>query len=233
MKPQKIALIGLDGSGKSANIDIMKTDMDYDKYIFTWVRWKPTLLKPLYLVLGNRVIKSSGNVEGNTHSAEAEKSSDDQIKLRNEYNKKAGLKKRIFKNSIVRSVWMGLAIFDYFLQFYAKTLVNILKKSNMIFDRFYLDLFVDQGINFGFSPERIGEEIHKHQWMFPKMDQIIYIRVSPEICYNRKDDIPNMEYLLKRYDIYEHLAKENGWIVIDGEQPLNIVNDSIKQKILG
>ena len=33
---KRIALIGLDGSGKSANIDKMKQDPDYSRYKFVW-----------------------------------------------------------------------------------------------------------------------------------------------------------------------------------------------------
>ena len=39
---KRVALIGLDGSGKSANIEKMKRDSDYSDYNFLWVRWKPT-----------------------------------------------------------------------------------------------------------------------------------------------------------------------------------------------
>ena len=54
---KRIALIGLDGSGKSANIDRMKIDTDYSKYQFVWVRWKPTLLKWDYILMEKRVSK--------------------------------------------------------------------------------------------------------------------------------------------------------------------------------
>lgn len=232
MKANRVALIGLDGSGKSANIDIMKKDADYSEYIFTWVRWKPTLLRPLYKVMGKKVRKSA-KTDGNVSTGiESRKDSKEQIKLRADYNKKAGIKKKIFKNPLVRRAWIGLATFDYFLQFYAKTLGSLILGRSMIFDRYYLDLYVDQGINFGYTPNRIAKEIDRHQWLFPKMSKVVYIKVQPETCYMRKDDIPNMDYLNSRYKIYEFLAKKDNWKVIDGEKALQEVNANIKSVVL-
>lgn len=230
---KRIALIGLDGSGKSANIDKMKIDVDYKDYNFLWVRWEPTLLKPLYKLL-NKKVKSDKKIETKEQSGNENflKDSEEQKALNSEYNKKSVLKEKIFKNKAVCSVWMGLALVDYFFQFHIKTFPYIVKGENIIFDRFYLDLFVDQGINFGYSPEKIYNEIKKHKWLFPKIDKIIYIRVSPETCYKRKDDIPNMDYLNRRYDIYENLSKDENYISVDGEKPFEIVSKEIKDIIL-
>lgn len=213
---KRVALIGLDGSGKSANISAMKNDIDYAGYQFVWVRWKPTLLKPAYWILEKKVTN---------------KNSDEKKKMNAEYHTKSGMKEKIFKNPIIRAVWMFLALIDYFFQFYAKTIKMLLGKKNIIFDRFYLDLFVDQGINFGYSPEKIDSQIKKYQKWFPKVEQKIYIQVSPETCYQRKDDIPNMDYLLKRCAIYERLSQSPGWIIVDGEKPFAEVYKSIKEMI--
>ena len=46
----KIALIGLDGSGKSANINLMKSDLEYKGFEFLWVRWQPSITVMLYKI---------------------------------------------------------------------------------------------------------------------------------------------------------------------------------------
>lgn len=217
-----IALIGLDGSGKSANLDIMKKDRDYSDYHFLWVRWSPLILKPLYIIMNKRTKK--------TIDFDVSKERDE---INQMYSNKVKIKERIFKSSIVRAIWIFLATVDYFIQFHIKTLIWNVTNKNVIYDRFFLDLYIDQGISFGYSPEKVRTLIKSHSWLFHKIDKYIYIRVSPEVCYSRKDDIPNMEYLTKRYDIYELLAKEKGWVVINGEEPLEVVNRKIKRQILG
>lgn len=228
---KRIALIGLDGSGKSANIDKMKMDQDYVDYKFVWVRWKPAILKPAYWLMEKKVSKRNRDID---KSVEVDgKSSENQAEMNADYNTKSGLKGKIFRNPIIRNVWMFLALIDYFFQFHVKVLPLVIAGKNIIFDRFFLDLFVDQGINFGYSPEKIREEIRKHKFLFPKIDEYIYIRVSPETCYRRKNDIPNMDYLNRRYEIYECLVNEKAWIAVDGELPFEEVNAQIKKKILG
>ena len=216
----RIALIGLDGSGKSANISLMKNDSDFKSFKFMWVRWKPILLKPAYFILNKKSGKRKSAVSENTREY-----------LNAEYANKAGIKKKIFKNLFIKRIWLKLAIFDYVLQFYIKMFGSIVLRKNIIFDRFYLDLFVDQGINFSYSHEEIEKEIKKYKWLFPKIYKYIYIKVDPRICYKRKDDIPNMDYLNRRYEIYEHLSKNDDWIIINGEDELDMVYSNLKKII--
>lgn len=219
----KVALIGLDGSGKSANINMMKKDSEYGNFDFLWVRWQPSITIMLYK------IKHRNDKTGvRKHDSEGVKK---QNNLNKDYQRKSGIKQKIFKNSLVRTVWMKYAISDYHKQF-NKKVGNCSDNRNIIFDRYYLDLFVDQGINFGYSPEKIYSEIKKYQKLFPQMDKTIYIDVSPEVCFARKDDIPNMDYLNRRYDIYKYIAKQENWIIVNGENALEDVYNNIKSIIL-
>ena len=84
----------------------------------------------------------------------------------------------------------------------------------------------------GYSPEKIRQEIGKHKFLFPKIDYFVYIRVSPETCYMRKNDIPNMDYLNRRYAVYECLSEEDNWIIVNGETTFSEVNSRIKGIIL-
>lgn len=230
MMGKRVALIGLDGSGKSTNIEKMKRDLDYAGFEFVWARWKPTLLKPIYMLVEKQVSRKNENINKNIKIEGKQKK---QAELNANYNTKAGFKKKIFKNPLMREVWMLLALIDYFFQFQFKTLRFVLMNKNIVFDRFYFDLFVDQGINFGYSPDKICKEIRKYNVLFPQIDRYIYIRVSPETCYKRKNDIPNIEYLNERYKIYEYLSNGDKWITIDGERSLEKVNSRIKEVILG
>lgn len=220
----RIALIGLDGSGKSANLSIMKEDESYRGYKFLWVRWSPVLLKPIYLIMNRKVNSDVSSKDGD----EQERS-----ELNQSYEIKANAKKKIFRNPVVRAVWMFLATVDYFFQYHIKTFKWNITNQNVVYDRFFLDLYLDQGISFGYSPMQIRNLIHRNQWLFPRVEKYVYIRVSPEVCYARKDDIPNLDYLQKRYAVYEILAKEKNWYIVDGEQDLDKVNSDIKKIILG
>lgn len=223
----KIALIGLDGSGKSANINLMKKDSDFKDFKFLWVRWQPSITLWLKKLKHKNSEVSAGP---RTYDGEGQKK---QASLNKEYQSKSKVKNILFKNTAIRRVWMTYAIKDYRNQFYKKTKGMLSDNSNVIFDRYYLDLFVDQGINFGYSPEKVYSEICKYRKHFPMMDKIIYISVSPEVCFSRKDDIPNMQYLQKRFDIYNYMAEKDNWTIVDGEKPIEEVYQTIKTAIIG
>ena len=121
---KRVALIGLDGSGKSANIEKMKRDSDYSDYNFLWVRWKPTLLKPVYMLMEKKVSDKNKNIKMNVQVDG--KCGVKQAELNADYNTKAGLKGKIFRNPIMRGTWMFFALVDYFFQFHIKTLSFIL-----------------------------------------------------------------------------------------------------------
>lgn len=97
---KRVALIGLDGSGKSANIEKMKRDSDYSDYNFLWVRWKPTLLKPVYMLMEKKVSDKNKNIKMNVQVDG--KCGVKQAELNADYNTKAGLKGKIFRNPIMR-----------------------------------------------------------------------------------------------------------------------------------
>ena len=211
-KRKLVAMVGMDGSGKSANLNLMKNDKEFANTLFLWVRWEPCLLKPLYSIL---------NKKQKTNS----------ITLNESYCKKSSTKKKLFKSGIVRNLWLIAAVIDYTIEFRRKTKVAFKSGKNIVFDRYYLDLFIDQGINFDSSPSQIEKMIKRYSFLFPDMDETIYIRVHPQVCLERKDDIPNIDYLNVRWNIYEYLAQTFGWKIIDGEQSLEKVYNEIKKTI--
>ena len=225
---KRYVLIGLDGSGKSANLNRMKQDPLFDGFRFAWVRWEPKLLLPMRRLLRKRAAMPAPAKDAKASDA-APNTADNAAAF---YRRKLQLKKKIFSCPLVGKLWMGAALIDYLPQFYRK--YNQMKRSdgNIIFDRYYFDLFVDQGLNIGYSPQRIADTIHRYRFLFPKATRVIYIRATPAVCFSRKEDIPDMDYLERRYAVYELLHQQNQWTAVDAEAPLEEVYRSIRTSIL-
>ena len=223
-RARRVALIGLDGSGKSANIEQLQKDPDFAAWKFVWVRWKPMILSPVYWLLQSLERKKFQEKETFISSQENRSVS---------YRSRNQIKKKLFHSGLVRRIWMTIALGDYLIQFYWKTLKLLVKGESILFDRYYLDLFVDQGISFSYSPDRICREIQRFRHLFPKLDQIVYIRAQPKVCYGRKSDIPDLEYLEKRYAVYEKLKENEAWTVVDGEAPFDSVFRQVKRIVGG
>lgn len=199
----RYVLVGLDGCGKSTVLNMLKED--YSSYSFLWCRYKPKLVEKFYKMFNKGYYRDGKLIS--------------QTELDDKYKKKDSLKSKIFKSKIIRKIWLRITFFDYKSSF-KKNYASLKNKKAVIFDRYYYDFFIDQLINYSESPEVILKHILKNKNRFPSIDKVFYIRVSPNVCYLRKNDIPNIEYLEKRLVIYDFLSKSLGWHVIDGEQPL-------------
>lgn len=226
---ERYVLIGLDGSGKSANLNKMKQDPLFDGFQFAWVRWEPKLLRPLYRIIHKRTSKKPPSA---TNPAQTAHTPNDTNELAERYSRTQQLKKRIFSSRLVARLWIAAALADYLIQFHLKYKQLEKGGGNIVFDRYYFDLFVDQGLNAGYTPERIAQDIGRYAFLFPKIKKVIYIRVDPAVCLARKNDIPDMDYLLRRYAVYELLSQTFGWLTVDGEKSLEEVYATIRSAIL-
>lgn len=212
-----VALLGLDGCGKSSILEKLKSDEKFNNYDFIWSRWKPKMLKPLYKIFAKKTITSN-------------QTDDKKEKI---YKKNFGLKKKIFKSNLIKKFWLKLAICDYKGTFKKNTKNALKENKSIVFDRYFYDLFIDQCINLKYDNETILYYINKYSKKFLSLDKVIFISVSPEICFSRKNDIPCMEYLEIRNEIYNYLAEQLNWIVISGEQDINDEYEEIVNNILG
>lgn len=209
-KPVRIALLGIDGSGKSTHLNRMKSDSVFADFDFIWLRYSPKLLKPLYSLLKKKEKKNG--VSGD---------------LKKEYKGRTDKKKKIFKNPFIRFLWRNLTLIDYFFQVRIRTFKTRLKKKNVIFDRYYPDLFIDLGANFGYPPEKTVKYIKRKRKLFPKADGYVYIRALPETCIARKDDIPSLKYLEDRFAVYEILKSDENFYTVDGEKTADEVYENV------
>lgn len=211
----RYALLGIDGCGKSTILDKMKEDEFFKNYHFLWVRWKPYFLRPLYKAI------NKGKYEKITEQKE----------LNSDYNKKSSLKRKIFKSSFVKTMWLKMAYMDY-KYIFKKKIRKLKEDGNIVFDRYFYDLFIDQGLNFDYDREKIYTIIKKYEKKFPSLNQVFYIRVTPKTSFARKHDIPNLDYLNKRFEVYEYLAEKMNWVVINAEQEIEVEYSQIKSKLL-
>lgn len=67
--------------------------------------------------------------------------------------------------------------------------------------------------------------------IFPKPDTVVYVDCPGEVAMSRKDDAPNLEYLLDRRKLYLALAGKYGWIKVDGTMPVDEVFKRVKDSV--
>jgi thymidylate kinase len=211
-----ITFSGLDGAGKSTQINLLMDQLRLDgkNPIYLWTRggYTPYFegLKMLLRRLPGKVAPPSGNNPQRTKT----------------------LKKRW-----VRRMWLLLAIFDLIRVLGLMIRWRLWQNRLILCDRYLWDTFIDFKLNF---PEENVEDF----WLWrllvrisPQPDAAFLMLVDVKESLRRSDikgepfrDTP--EVLAQRLACYRTLIQGNHWHVMDGGRPVSELHQEIQMKII-
>jgi thymidylate kinase len=119
---------------------------------------------------------------------------------------------------------------DYGLQIFIKIRIRLLKRQLIISDRIFYDSVIDQAVNLDRRKDHLLNSLDSFWFkiIFPEPSLVIYVDCPGDIAYKRKNDAPNVEYLMNRRTLYLTLASKYGWIKIDGTLPIEEISVQIK-----
>ncbi len=123
-----------------------------------------------------------------------------------------------------------LAKILYWLQYmeYRRQINKTLKgksDKNLIIDRFVLDFIVDQTVNYGDISDLSITKNLLH--LVEKLDKIVFIDVDSDVALQRKTDIPSLEYLDERRNIYlDYVKRLPNAVVINNN---SLIEDALKE----
>jgi len=198
-----ICIAGIDGSGKTTVAkQLIKLHYSF-KYI--WARWEPFILYPLIWFVNRNKGKES-NIEKH-------------------YKSKKNKKQKLLRSNIVKGIWLFLGEIDYLLQLIFKFYMPYLFNKKIICDRYIYDFYIDQAINLSVTSDVFTAFLKKRIffYVFPKPTHVIYINVSSDVGFNRKQDGTSLEYLDERKLFYDKLSNIYNVTIIDGEKKIEDV----------
>lgn len=201
-KPIFICFVGIDGSGKTTQakrlIELMQERGVKSKYV--WNKFEPRLAAPFLKIAKVLFFRKKGIFEN--------------------YREHTRTKRRLLANPVVSTVYQYLWLIDYLSQIFFKTRIPLMCGKSVVCDRYIYDPVVDLAVDLNYSERKIKGMLSKISPLFPKPDVIFLIDLPEEIAYQRKDDIPSLEYLKKRRGIYLNIGKERGMTLLDGSKDL-------------
>jgi dTMP kinase len=211
-KPRLIVLLGVDGTGKSTQAELLTKDAEARgiRTVAVWSRWEPFILRPIMAAAR----RASGGDAASSGDA---------------YERHASFKRRVSRLAAARRAWEWLASVDHGVRTIPKILSARRSAELVIADRYYHDALVDMGANYGSRPPRARGLFR----LFPRPDRIIVLDAPEEIVFGRKEDVPSIEYLRERRPLYLELAKEHGWPVVDATQSREAVHAEVAEIVWG
>jgi len=221
MKRQLIVLMGLDGSGKTTQANLLASDLGARgiKAEVVWMRGESYLTRPLLKVAKTILRAPKAAKRGQTDEPEA-------------YERYVSGKRSVFKNRAARGLWRSLVIADFYITL--RIAFSKIPSSTrvVLLDRYLYDSLIDIVSGYGGGEEVLKQLLaSKAARIFPRPDMVVLLDLEPAEAMRRKDDIPSLGYLEERYDLYHVVAREVGAVTVDASRPLENVRAAIAEAV--
>lgn len=209
-----ICLSGIDGSGKTTLarwlVGLMQERGIKTRYVYG--RYSAFLLVPFFS-LGRRLF-----LRGENASAD--------------YAGYTKSKRAVFRTPLFSLIYQSILLFDYFFQVTLKVRLPLLLGQSIICDRYVYDTVVtDLAVDLNYGKGKMAKVIEACLQLMPKPDLTFLVDVSEEVAYQRKNDVPSIEYLSELRVLYKWLGGKYGMTVLQGTKELAELKDIVKQRI--
>lgn len=194
-----VCVIGVDGSGKTTLCDHLAAHLGTEAATRIWLGAEAVLLglaRAAIAPLRSKRAKPGAST----------------LSYREEEAEKRRIADRL---SWLKPLYVWIAMADYRLQYLYK-IFKARRARILVLDRYIFDVGVNLAVTLGWSEDELVEFLQRriHSFKFPSVRCLV--RVPYEISLQRKDDIPDAEYIKVRMRFYERIARVFGFTILDG-----------------
>jgi thymidylate kinase len=204
-----IAFSGVDGSGKSTQVDLLEKSFEKinQRVLRIRSRWRPVLSLPLLVVmkrLGYARIHRAGGV----------------------YIVETLLPSR----GGLTSLWCILTQVENIVKTGVKLVFPLILGRTVICDRYALDMAVDgmAGLHDPAYRTRLGFQLLR---LLPKPDFAFFMDIDPEVAFKRKPDLPSLDDYVERLGLYRELSSRWGVNIVNARVSPDAIHSKIWQRI--
>ena len=204
-----IALIGIDGAGKSTLSREIGRELTHKgiRIKRVWGGFKDwRLLKFL-----STLIKSCTSLDGRPIEVGSE----------------PGLP----ENRFILYLYYLAVVADYSVQMFLRVIFPRIEGFTVISDRYYHDIAITFSLGLG-RKSVSGAFMRLLSWILPEPDVTILVMTNPATAYSRKRDIPSYDWVSMRHPLYLELARSRGYMIVNGEAPASENSSLVVSMIL-
>jgi dTMP kinase len=143
---------------------------------------------------------------------------------------KANLKDLVLQRKPLSYIYKRLLVFDYAISNLLRLWPYFILRRGVICDRYAYDAIVGLAINQlnVVDASDLRTFVNMLHRIVPDPDVIFLIDVPPEVALQRKRDIPSLEFVRVRREVYKLLGKEYiSMVVLNGAEPLSELQKKI------
>ncbi len=224
--PPLICLTGVDGCGKSTQVELLAARLgDHGLNVATvWTGSHRVVSRPI-VRFGKWRLQRHRHTPASTaldHPGELKMNSE----AFPDYLPESGAMFR--RSRVLRRGWIDLSLLEHALEIDARVLPLLRQQRLVICDRYLYRTVVNLAVTLDLSADAVSRLLrHPAFRLVPKPTRYILLDVPAEVALSRKEDIVSPEYVQRRIPIYHLLAKQAGMPVIDATQPPDVIADLI------
>jgi thymidylate kinase len=208
-----ICFAGIDGSGKTtlARALVGSAKARNVRMEYTWCKFESALFKLLIGAKNLFIIREKD--------------------WRENYERSAEIKKDLFGNPLARSVYESFVWVSYWFQILRKVYIPLRLGRNIVSDRYVYDTFVDLAVDLGYSEQTMQSRLACVLRIVPEPDTIFYVEIAEELAFERKHDVPSIQFLREKKSWYEKSMESLATTVLDGARPLPELTAKVTQQV--
>jgi thymidylate kinase len=200
-----VAFSGVDGSGKSTQVDLLEESFERVNVQVLRIRsrWRPVLSLPLLVVM-RRLGYARVHRAGGVYIVET----------------------RLPSRGGLTSLWCILTQVENIVKTGVKLVFPLLLGRTVICDRYALDMVVDGMAGLHDKPgyTRLGFRLLR---FLPKPNHAFFMDIDPEVAFKRKPDLPSLEDYVERLQLYRELSSSWGITIVNAR----VSADAIHRKV--
>jgi dTMP kinase len=197
-----VCFTGSDGSGKStiasSVFDSMVQKNKKTKKIYG--RYRPLITKHLTAFAKRLFLHSNKN------------------EMFSDYDGFLSTRRSLLKtSSIISRVYLYAVMTEYIFQITIKLTLPYKLGYSIICDRYVYDTIInDISLYVGLSVEEVNNLLRRVWYFIPKPNIVFLLRVPEQVALQRKSDIPSLNYLRLRNELYYQICSSQDFLFLDG-----------------